>query len=359
MRSGLRRFLRRRGASHTEIANAARGGYLALLVLDRELLPGERRYALTELAERGKTDVATARAIWRAIGFPDIPDDLPAFTDADVKALRAFLETFRDPWVVGWSLDVALAQVRVVSSSMARAADAVTDDVSTSFRAAREAGMSDEELAERIAPQVDFDAIEELIDHLFRLQLRSAFWRRLAGASPGGPGVVEGGVGFVDLVGYTALAEELENDELVALLQRFGALAHDTVVASGGRIVKTIGDAVMFVTDTAATAADIAVALTERTSGDDLLPSTRAGVAAGALVLREGDYFGPVVNLASRLTEIARPGTVLAPAEVGEALGSDPRFAVRRISTKRIRDIGRVEVCVLARGIGIDDAAAG
>ena len=128
-------------------------------------------------------------------------------------------------------------------------------------------------------------------------------------------------------------------------------------MASGGRIVKTIGDEVMFVTDTAATAADIAVTLTERTSSDDLLPLTRAGVAAGALVLREGDYFGPVVNLASRLTEIARPGTVLAPAEVGEFLARDPRFAVRRISTKRIRDIGRIEVCVLARGIA-DDAAA-
>jgi adenylate cyclase len=357
VRSGLRRFLRRRGAASAEIDNAARGGYLALLVLDREVLPGERKYSLIELAERGKTDPATARAIWRAIGFPDIPDDLPAFTEADVKTLRAFLETFRDPWVLGWSLDVALQQVRVVSSSMARAADAVTDDVARSFRAAREAGMSDEELADRIAPQVDFDAIQELIGHLFRLQLRSAFWRRLAGASPGGPGVVEGGVGFVDLVGYTALAEELEDEELATLLQRFGELAHDTVVASGGRIVKTIGDEVMFVTDTAMTAADIAVALTERTSTDDLLPLTRAGVAAGALVLREGDYFGPVVNLASRLTEIARPGTVLAPAEVGEVLGRDPRFAVRRISTKRIRDIGRVEVCVLARGI-VDDAAA-
>ena len=350
MRSGLRRFLRRRGASAAEIDNASRGDYLALLVLDREVLPGERKYTLRELAARGKTDLPTTRAIWRAIGFPDIPDDFPAFTDANVATLRAFLETFADPWFVDWSLDVALTQARVVSSSLARIADAVTDDVARSFQEARAVGMSDEELAGRIAARVDFDAIEELIGHLFRLQLRSAFWRRLAGAAPGEPGTVHGAVGFVDLVGYTAIAEELEDDELAALLQRFGDLAHDTVVAAGGRIVKTIGDEVMFVTDTAATAAQIAVTLTERTSGDEMLPATRAGIATGALVLREGDYFGPVVNLASRLTEFARPGTVLAPGELGELLAGDGRFAVRRISSKRIRDIGRIDVCTISRG---------
>jgi adenylate cyclase len=230
-------------------------------------------------------------------------------------------------------------------------ADALTDDVARSFRDARAAGISDEELAERIAGTIDFDRIVDLVDHLFRLQVRAAFWRRLAGASSGAPGTVHGAVGFVDLVGYTALAEELEDEELAALLTRFGVVAHDTVVAAGGRIVKTIGDEVMFVTDTAAAAADIAVTLTERTTGDEMLPDARAGMASGTLVLREGDYFGPVVNLASRLTEIARPGTVLAPAEVGQLLAGDARFAVRRIPSKRIRDIGRIEVCSIARGV--------
>ncbi len=349
MRSGLRRFLRRRGARPEEIENAERGGYLSLLVLDREVLPGERKHTLRELATRGKTDVATAKAVWRAVGFPDIPDDLPAFTDADVVTLRAFLDTFADPWVLDWSIDLALRQTRVVSSSLARAADALTDDIARSFRDAQAAGISDEELADRLAGQIDFDRIVGLVDHLFRLQLRSAFWRRLAGTSPSAPGTVLGAVGFVDLVGYTALAEELEDERLADLLRRFGELAHDTVVGAGGRIVKTIGDEVMFVTDTAATAAEIAVTLTERTSGDALLPSTRAGVASGPLVAREGDYFGPVVNLASRLTELARPSTVLAPAELGEQIAGDPRLHVRRISSKRIRDIGRVDICVIGR----------
>jgi adenylate cyclase len=105
----------------------------------------------------------------------------------------------------------------------------------------------------------------------------------------------------------------------------------------------------MFVTDTMPTAALVAVRLTERSIGDELLPETRAGIAAGRLVAREGDYFGPVVNLAARLTEIARPGSVLAPAELGDAIAHDERFHVRRISSRRIRDIGRVDICVLER----------
>ena len=208
---------------------------------------------------------------------------------------------------------------------------------------------TDEEIAETLAEHADFEGVAELIDHVYRLQLRSAMWRRLAGNEPDAPGTVEAAVGFVDLVGYTALAEELEDENLAALVQRFIDLAHDTVVGAGGRIVKTIGDEVMFVTDTVATAALIAVRLTERSIGDELLPETRAGIAAGRLVAREGDYFGPVVNLAARLTEVARPGSVLAPAEIGDTIGHDERFHVRRVASRRIRDIGRIDVCVLER----------
>jgi adenylate cyclase len=92
------------------------------------------------------------------------------------------------------------------------------------------------------------------------------------------------------------------------------------------------------------------VTLAVRTTGDDVLPETRAGIASGALLLREGDYFGPVVNLASRLTELARPGTVLAPKDMGALLAGDTRFSVRRIPSKRIRDIGRIAISAIAPG---------
>jgi adenylate cyclase len=350
MKRSLRRFLKRRGATDAEIGNAARAGYLALLVLDREILPGARKYDTPAVAAQAGTDVATARVVWRALGFPDLPDDLPAFTDGDVEALRGFLERVESPMMLEWSLDRALAQARVLSSALARAADTETDDIAHSFAVARAAGMDDEALAGEIADRLRFDVIAKLIDHAHRLQLRAAIWRRLAGGELHGAGTVESSVGFVDLVGYTALSQMLEDDELSRLLERFGTLTHEAVAGAGGRIVKTIGDEIMYITDTAPTAAAIAVDLVEETERDEVLPEVRAGVACGTLLSHEGDYFGPVVNLASRLTELARPSTVLVSAELAEAVSGDDRFKAQRIPSRKIRDIGRVEVYRLERG---------
>lgn len=340
----LRRFLRRRGTTDAEIDAAIREENLALLVLDREIMPGARQYTMRELAERGGTDIDTARAVWRAIGFPDVPDDRPAFRDTDVAAMRAFLATFVNPWIEDWSLDRALPTARVLGASLARSADAVVDEIASSFEVARRGGVPDADLAETLAEVVQFDDVASLVAHVFRLQMRASLWRRLAGASPDLPGTITGSVGFVDLVGYTALVNELDPEEVAALVGRFGELTHDTVVAGGGRVVKTIGDEVMFIADSAEEAAHIAVDLTVQSLRDDLLPATRAGIAAGTMVLRDGDYYGPVVNLAARLTEMARPGTVLASTEIGEALVDDAHFSMRRISGRKVRDIGKIDV---------------
>jgi len=344
MRHSLRRFLRRRGASPTEIEQAARGGSLALLTLDRTVVPGARRYTQTEVAAKAGTDVDTARAVWRAIGFPDLPDDLPAFTDADIAALRGFTERLAQPWIYDGTPDRALPQARITSSALARIADAESDDIVRSIDDARQAGLSDEEIAARVAENLDFDELSRLLDHAHRLQLRAALWRKLAGSEPGTPGTVDATVGFVDLVGYTALAEGLDDDELAALIERFSELAHDTVVTAGGRIVKTIGDEVMFIADQPATGASIALELSAASTHDRVLPEARAGLAFGPVLSREGDYFGAVVNLASRLTRLAFPGTVLVSSDVAAALDGDERFRVRRIARQRVRGIGRLEV---------------
>ena len=135
-------------------------------------------------------------------------------------------------------------------------------------------------------------------------------WRKLIaeqGADQSTP-TTELVVGFLDLVGYTALSQELDADELAELVDRFEALTHDTVAELGGRVVKTIGDEVMFVAEDTAQAATIALRLTERTGTDEVLPLARAGLACGTVLARDGDYYGPVVNLAHRLVELARPG---------------------------------------------------
>lgn len=339
----LDRFLRRRGASAEEIDLARRNGYLTLLALDRSLIPGVRKYTQADVAARAGTDVETARAVWRAIGFPDLPDDLPAFTDADVAALRGLLDRVASPWLY-WSPEQALAQARITSSALARIADAESDDLVRSITAARQDGLDDAATAERIADRLDYDEIARLLDHGHRLQLRAALWRKLAGSDPEAPGTVEAAVGFVDLVGYTSLAEGLDDAELGDLIERFAALAHETVVRAGGRIVKTIGDEVMFIADRPETGARIALELSAASTRDAVLPQARAGLAAGPVLSREGDYFGAVVNLASRLTRLAFPGTVLVSSDVAAALADDDAFRLRRIARQRVRGIGRLEV---------------
>jgi adenylate cyclase len=350
--------LRRRGATKTDIANAVRGDYVSLLVLDRVIMPGERRYTMQQLAAQAGADPEVAREVWRAVGFPDLPDHLVVFTDADVRAMRSFVERLESPWMLEWNLERALSQARVLNAALARVAEVESDDVASSFRAAARAGLEDEELAEMVVERFDFDDLSRLIDHAHRLQLRAALWRKLADTDPSLSNTINVGVGFVDLVGYTALSEDLETDDLLALVERFSTITHDTVVAGGGRIVKTIGDEVMYITDTVGTAAAIALALTVASTGDEMLPKTRAGVAFGAVLSRDGDYYGPVVNLASRLTEMARPGTVLVSAEVANALGSDPRFAFRRLAGRRVRDIGRVDIYRLSQGKSVDSVSA-
>ncbi len=344
MNRSLLRFLRRRGASPAEIERAAHDGYLTLLVFDRTILPGTRRYTQEEVAARAGTDLGTAQAVWRALGFPDVGADQRAFTDADVEALRGFTERLRRPWVYEWGLERALPQARVLSAALARIADAESDDLARSVDDARRAGVSDEELAELVSENLDFDEVSRLVDHAHRLQLRAAIWRKLAGGEPGAPGTLETTVGFVDLVGYTALSEGLDDQELGDLVERFATIAHDSVVSAGGRIVKTIGDEVMYIADEPAAAASIALHLAAASMTDAVLPDARAGVATGSVLSREGDYFGPVVNLASRLTELAYPGSVLVSSEVADALEGDPRFALRRLPRRKVRGIGRIDI---------------
>jgi adenylate cyclase len=118
-------------------------------------------------------------------------------------------------------------------------------------------------------------------------------------------------VGFADLVGSTALAQHLSFGDLATALTEFDELASDIVVDGGARVVKLIGDSVMFVTGDPHAACEIALTLADRLSDHPRLPPARVAVAYGDVLTRDGDYYGPVVNLASRAEKLATPGTVL------------------------------------------------
>src|SRR5207302_3377246 len=111
-------------------------------------------------------------------------------------------------------------------------------------------------------------------------------------------------VGFLDLVGSTALAERLAADELGALISEFERDATERVTAVDGRVVKMIGDEVMFVTNDATAACTVALEIAEQVEAHPVLPRLRGSLAAGGLVRGYGDYYGPVVNTAARAVKI-------------------------------------------------------
>jgi len=341
MRETLRARLVELGATDDDIERAEAQGWVPLLALDCALLPGERRFDLAGLAAAAGIDVDLAQHLWRAVGFPDVPAGAVVFTERDVAAARLALaqagRTDEDA-------DALLQQVRVISGSLARVASVEAAGFTELLDQLRASGTSDEAIAERLLTDTRLAQVAALIDYVHRLQLRAAVWR---GTALSVAGDVALGVGFADLAGYTQLSAQLDPLALSDLVGRWEAVAYDTVTAGGARIVKTIGDEVMFVGLTRETAT-AALALRDAAATADL-PPLRIGVAAGSVVTRDGDYFGPAVNLASRLTELAGPGEVLAPASLRDELPVEAGVRFVERGTRQVRSIGPVEVWALER----------
>ncbi|MGH9186187.1 MAG: adenylate/guanylate cyclase domain-containing protein, partial [Acidimicrobiales bacterium] len=156
-------------------------------------------------------------------------------------------------------------------------------------------------------------------------------------------------VGFADLVGFTAMSQQLTDGELAAVVDRFEVLAYDTVAGLGGRVVKMIGDEVMFTVEDAGRAVDIGLSLAEAYHDDESLSDVRVGLAIGPVLEREGDLFGPTVNLASRIVGIAFAASVVVSDEVHEALAEVEGLVFKPLRTRYLRDIGRVRLWAVRR----------
>jgi len=348
----LRSTLVEAGASEEDIERAAAEGWLPVLAIDRILMPGVPKYDLAGLALAAGTDTGTAGRIWRSLGFPDMPTGIAAFTDQDAEMLRVAVtrvDTER-------AAQFFERQVRVISASLSRIAEVEADMIADALEMLREMDQDAETTTAMLVEQLDWPMIARLVDYAHRLQLRAAVWRRLARDIAGT--TVEIGIGFVDLVGYTAISEEIDDGQLVDLLTRFEVLTSDIIVEHGGRVVKTIGDEVMFAGLAKATTL-IAIEIVRRAAEDSLLPPVRAGVASGPLISRDGDYYGSAVNLASRVTDRARPGTVLASESLRETLGDDADFTWRSVGRRHLRGIGEVELFRVRRAEGEPQGAEG
>lgn len=313
-------------------------------------LPHERKFTADELAEEAGVDAGLARRLRRAMGLPDVPDDEAAFFEEDLRALQKAKVLMDED---GLSPGEILHLTRTLGLAAARMADAVVgfwvDKVAGDVASGREVALS-------TPPEKRVEDLEVVVGYLLRRHLLDSVSRRLAEVtgSEGGHAVA---VGFADLVGFTSLSEQLSDTETAELIERFEMLASDIVVGGGGRVVKMIGDEVMFAADPSVVAG-IAVSLAESFDSPDV-PSVRVGVAVGSVLAQSGDLYGPVVNLASRATMAARPGTVLVSPALAEIVAADPRYHLRAIRPHKLKGIGTVQLSVLRRATEEEKSAAG
>ena len=345
----VRLLLHELGCTDEEIDAAAANDVLDLLVVDRMLVPAGHRMTQSEVAAHTDTPQEVVKRFWRALGFLDVDESDPVFTEMDIEAIGIFQAMV----AMGIAdLDSAVQMARVIGSSMARIADAEVAPVSTPILMNSGDSILDADaFAQRAGASIP--AMGRLLEYVWRRHLQAATRRSMLHRTRG---VDEGmrpvmAVGFADMVGFTMLSQHLGDDELAAVVARFEELAHDTVVALGGRVVKMIGDEVMFVVPTATGAAQIGLSLAEAYADDDLLSDVRVALAVGPVLVKDGDYYGPVVNLASRLVGVAHPGTVLISDEFRDALAAEHAADIdsRPLRTRTLKDLGRVQMWKLLR----------
>jgi class 3 adenylate cyclase len=308
-------FLVEQGCTLDEMMAANSRGRLFGLAGDRIVRPGRDIFTLTEVAEQIGCPVEEIRAMWRAFGLVVGDPDQPVASVADVDMLRTAIGMTS---VLGRESTLGLA--RVMGSSMARVGDAASTSVRGQMPSMSVAVSGSEIDTARafagIAGAVP--ALGRVLDTLFRHHLENArmHFERTDSWDIVGEGGIRVGVGFTDLCGFTGLTQQLSMDSLSQLLSRFEEVATDVVNDHGGRLVKFIGDAVMFVAADAPTVVSVAEALVEAARQRGL--TARGGVTVGTVLALDGDYFGPVVNLAARLVALAEAGTVLVSDEVAE-----------------------------------------
>lgn len=270
-----------------------------------------------------------ARSLWNAMGFPEVSPTERAFTVKDVEALRTALDLAASAIV---SADTVLVLARSLGQELARAAEAQVDV----FRSASDGLTPEEVLASATALAVELvPMLEQLVVHVWRRQFAAATARAFAAAE--GDEQPQTAVGFVDLVDFTRSTQQWDASTLERTLERFERETALRVTAVGGRVVKTLGDAVLYVTDEPDSAVDVALQTVEAHAEDDELPDVRAGVAYGPLLVRLGDVFGAPVNLASRLTDEARPRSVLVDQATADALADDGSYELRRLRRRSVR----------------------
>lgn len=325
--------------------------------LDEALLGGPRTLSLDELAAAADLRPDDVEAYWRWLGLPVNDPAQHSYTAEDVEALSEISEFVHAEELdersqttlvrsMGHTTErLALWQMEALTEHMARRYD--LDDTTARLLAL--------DRIPALAP-----VLERQLLHAWRRQLAAVAGRlevEFAGArgttsdETAGQLPLPRAVGFADIVSFTKRTAGLGSAELAEFVQLFETEARDRITAAGGRVVKTIGDAVLFIADDVVTGAEVALALARAGSEDEAaqVPPVRVSLTWGRVLSRFGDVFGPTVNLAARLSDIASPGSVLLDSDTASRLAPYPAFALTAIEPQEVQGIGRVEPVRLQR----------
>jgi class 3 adenylate cyclase len=306
----LIRFALELGATLDEVKDAQNLGELAL---DVRLRPRGTE-TLTQVAEAAGAELSVAQLMMTALGLPSDPDRI--LTDGEAGAVRLFAGVSGS--ALGQEVTIQLA--RVVGNAMARVAETLVG----AFRLRVElpqldAGTRYFDVVKAYVDMADslLPSFVRTLDTVIRDQIVVAAERMWSTDIERSAVTLPRTVGFVDLVGYTETTASLTVRELTQVLVDFDQRTAEVVARGNGQIVKTIGDEVMFVTQSAADACQIALDLADGAGGR--LAPVRVGIATGEMVSVLGDLYGPDVNLAARLVVAAEPCTVVASEAVRAA----------------------------------------
>jgi adenylate cyclase len=335
-RLALLQQLHRDGVPLAELRRTTEAGTVVFLPADAVIV-SDARYTAQEISERTGVEVEFLDAIRRATGLPLPESDEPVYTEIELQSAER-IELGRR---LGIDDDDVLELSRVLGRSLAQVADSLRE---IPLKLVLEPGLTETELANRFGSAVTelYPLVEPLVNGILKLHLRHATQTQVVNAleRSGGqlPGSREVAVAFADLVGFTRLGEEIPAEDLAHLALHLERIAGESA-RPPVQLVKTIGDAAMLASlDPAALLASTLELIDRIEDAGEELPQVRAGAAAGQALSRAGDWFGRPVNLASRITSVARPGSLLAAGELRDGPAA-PAYQWSFAGQRRLRGV--------------------
>lgn len=309
--------------------------------LDRAILGEDRGLTAAEVAEQTGVTQDELSRLWRALGFPEYPH-VAAFTQGDAAAVSLVFRIVESGLI---DFDLAVNLIRALGNTMARLADW---EVATLAGQVEELESGDRATGSRMVTAMQMvekvnKPFEELLIYAWRRHLADAAARMESlGANEEDLHTTQVTVGFADIVGFTALSNQVDQHRLGDLVEKFETRCSDVISAMSGRIIKSMGDSVLFVHEDPVGALEIAEGIVSVVGRDARMPDVRLGLATGSVVTRMGDVFGPPVNMAARLTAVARRNRLIIDQDTADLLPSD-QFETRRLPARPVRGFGVVE----------------